>query len=249
MGPPTPCNKRTATEKYFDEGSVAENSCWFGFEQEYYTRTHGLDFGFWKEQTPASQGPYYCSYENYGSHMAQRHMDECIKYGLNITGINAEVGPRQYEYQLLGYGLKAADDLVMSRFLLHKIAHECELLISFHPKPFPGSEWNGSGLHANFSTPVTRADGGYEEIMNIVKNLEKNHARDMETYGEGNEARMTGECETATYDKFTWGIADRTASVRIGNDVFKNQKGYLEDRRPAANANPYCIVHALVLAQ
>ena len=63
----------------------------------------------------------------------------------------------------------------------------------------------------------------------------------MFVYGEGNEQRMTGAHETANYSTFTHGIANRGASVRIGNETYNNKKGYFEDRRPSSNCDPYIV--------
>ena len=63
----------------------------------------------------------------------------------------------------------------------------------------------------------------------------------MEVYGSDNNLRMTGNHETASYDKFSSGIANRGASVRIGNINYDNKKGYFEDRRPSSNCDPYLV--------
>ena len=163
-----------------------------------------------------------------------------------MAGNNAEVGPGQHEFQVVGEGLTAGDDLMMARYLLERIAAESNMTVSFAPKPKSGPEWNGSGLHTNFSTIQMRSPGGYDEILRAIGNMEKHHKEDIVAYGPGNEARMTGECETACFDTFTWGVADRSASVRIGRDTQIAKCGYLEDRRPPANANPYVIMATLV---
>ncbi len=133
----------------------------------------------------------------------------------------------------------------MSRFMLHRVAEDFGAKVTFAPKPIPGN-WNGAGLHSNVSTKETRAEGGMKAIERHMESLSKRHKEHMAVYGEGNEARMTGAHETASYDKFTWGIANRGASVRVNRQCADEGKGYFEDRRPASNADPYQITGMIV---
>ena len=132
------------------------------------------------------------------------------------------------------------DHLWMARFLLKRVAEEFGIVITIDPKPIKG-DWNGTGLHTNVSTKEMRADGGMKAIEAVMSKLEKRNAEHIEVYGEGNRDRMTGEHETANIDRFTWGVANRGASVRVPRQCAADGKGYFEDRRPASNADPYQI--------
>jgi len=166
--------------------------------------------------------------------------------GVLISGINAEVMPAQWEYQVGPCeGIEMGDHLWMSRFLLHRVAEEFGARISFSPKPIPG-DWNGAGLHTNVSTAETRAEGGMKHILAAMAKLEARHNEHIAVYGEGNEERLTGRHETGSIDKFSYGVADRGGSIRIPRQCAKEDKGYFEDRRPASNADPYQVTGIIV---
>jgi len=220
---------------------------WWGFEQEYFIVQDSQPIGFFND--PGPQGPYYCSVggdKAIGRQLAEHHTLSCLASGLTITGMNAEVAPGQWEYQCFAKDpLQAADDLIISRYILCALAEERGLDIDFSPKPIKG-DWNGSGCHTNFSTLRTRETGGKEYFERLLLTMRQRHDFHIEGYGELNHERLTGLHETQKIDEFSWGVADRGASIRIPRDTAKNDwKGYLEDRRPASNCDPYTVVNLI----
>ena len=229
---------------------------WFGIEQEYFIvdpKTK-LPLCFNNGQTPTlpePQGKYYCGVginRIFLREVPENHMEYCLYAGIKICGINAEVAPDQWEYQIGPcVGIDAGDHLWVSRYILNRVAEAFGLLISYHPKPLGvNSDWNGSGCHTNFSTKDMRNDNGIEFINQAIERLSLNHKLHMESYGEHNRERMSGLHETSSYDVFTCGRANRGASVRIPNVVLEESKGYFEDRRPASNCDPYLVTSLIM---
>lgn len=248
----TPLPSNTRYECAIAMGSVKELVPWFGLEQEYFLMNPktGKPVGFPANKEPEPQGPYYCGVAGskmFGRDIADAHFKACIYAGIKISGINSEVAPGQWEYQIgPAIGMEEGDMLWMSRYMLERIAEMRGYDVNYEPKPLAG-DWNGSGCHANFSTKPMREDGGYENtIIPAIEKLSKNHAEHLQAYGKGNEMRLTGKHETASMEKFKWGVADRGASVRVGADVAEKGKGYFEDRRPAGNCDPYVVTRLLV---
>ena len=221
---------------------------WYGFEQEYTFVSDGRPVGFPKDGYPAPQGQYYCGVGGglvTGRDVVEEHLNVCLAAGLDITGINAEVMLGQWEFQVMGKGNKeACDQLWIARYFLHRISEEQGFKVEFHPKPMVG-DWNGSGLHTNFSTKEMREVGGKELFDNIFSAFERNHIKHIANYGSSNEMRLTGRHETQSIDKFSWGVSDRGSSIRVPQATAKEWIGYLEDRRPASNADPYRIVRVI----
>ena len=223
---------------------------WFGLEQEYFMidNTTGNPLGFVNSLVASPQGQYYCSAgaaNSFGRNIAEEHLQACIKAGIKVSGINAEVAPGQWEFQVGPCtGIEEGDHLWVARYLLIRIAEKHNVSIDFEPKPIKG-DWNGSGCHTNFSTlPMregTNEHDGLHYIDDAIYKLSLKHAEHMNVYGEGNEERMTGKHETASYDKFSEGVANRGCSIRRGNETVKNRKGYFEDRRPSSNCDPYLV--------
>ena len=214
---------------------------WFGFEQEYTLYENDIPYGWPDIGQPAEQGDYYCG-RNAGEDIIKEHTDACIFAGVSIAGINSEVMLGQWEYQIgAGGAVNMSDDLWIARWLMEKICYKHGVTVSLDPKPIEG-DWNGAGCHTNFSTKLMRESiNGKELIIEACKAMEKVHKEHMEVYGDGNERRLTGLHETQEIDSFSWGISDRGASIRIPWQVEQEGRGYLEDRRPSANCNPYAV--------
>jgi len=223
---------------------------WLGFEQEYVLVMDGLPLGFPENGFPGPQGPYYCSVGDgnvAGRDIVEEHLDLSLDAGLKVTGINAEVMLGQWEYQIFGKGAKeAADSVILTRYLLFRTAEKYGVGVELHPKPVKG-DWNGSGMHTNFSTTKIREEGGEAYISELMGKFEKAHEEHIAVYGSSNEQRLTGFHETQSIDTFSYGVSDRGASIRIPIGTIQDGwKGYLEDRRPASNADPYLIAAMLI---
>lgn len=244
---PHPSNTRSSCVDMADK-HVAEE-CWFGIEQE-YTFFDGIKPLGWPDNGfPAPQGGYYCGVgadEVYGREIVEDHMDACLEAGLTFAGINAEVMPGQWEFQIGPVGAPdVGDELWIARWLLYRIAEDYGVSATLDAKPIKG-DWNGAGAHTNFSTKAMREDGGLAVIEEACEKLGKRALIHVKNYGADIESRLTGAHETQRWDEFSWGISDRGASIRIPWNVAVDKKGYLEDRRPNANADPYVICKLMI---
>lgn len=218
------------------------HEAWFGIEQEYTFFRGRSPLGWPEGGYPAPQGPFYCGVgadEVFGRDIVERHLDACLYSGIGISGVNAEVMPGQWEFQIGPLDpLTVSDQLWIARWLLYRIAEDFGVNATLYPKPVQG-DWNGAGAHTNFSTKEMRGDGGYVFIEAACKKLEERHAEHIAVYGAHNDLRLTGLHETCSIHEFRYGVGDRGASIRIPLPTMRDGKGYLEDRRPAANMNPY----------
>jgi glutamine synthetase len=251
-GEPLPTNKRAVAAKAF-EGREDEE-IWFGLEQEFtlFNLDERTPLGWPQGGMPSrAQGPYYCSVgpeNSFGRHITDAHYRACLFAGINISGTNGEVMPGQQEYQVGPcVGIDAGDQLMMSRYILQRVCEDFQVYCTLHPKPIVDGDWNGAGMHTNISTKAMREEGGLEVIKKAIYKLGAKHKLHIENYGEGNELRLTGKHETASIEKFCYGVANRGASIRIGRDTEAEGKGYFEDRRPSSNADPY-VVTGLIMS-
>ncbi|KAK0412854.1 hypothetical protein QR680_006448 [Steinernema hermaphroditum] len=233
---------------------VEADKPWFGMEQEYtMLDADGHIFGWPKQGFPGPQGPYYCGVgpeKVFARDVVEAHYSACLYAGIQISGTNAEAMPGQWEYQVGPCeGIQMADQLWMSRFILHRVAEDFGISVTLDPKPIAG-DWNGAGCHTNFSTEAMRQEGGYAVIEAAIARLQRNHRAHIAYYdpkcGKDNERRLTGKHETASIDQFSFGVASRAVSIRIPAQTHLDKKGYFEDRRPSSNCDPYSVTGAIV---
>ena len=238
---PHPSNKRALLRAELSDGE--HEGSWFGFEQEYTLFLGSRPLGFGQDRRfPPAQGPYYCGVgadQVSGRDVVEEHLRACTSAGIMISGVNAEVMPGQWEYQVGPLeALECSDHLWLSRYILYRITESFGVNATLDPKPITG-DWNGAGMHTNFSTEAMRAPGGYEHIETWCLSASDRIQEHLDAYGDGIEMRLTGKHETCSYKEFVYGVSDRNASIRIPMATARENRGYLEDRRPNANACPY----------
>lgn len=254
-GEPTISNKRFEANIIFED--VVDQKPWFGLEQEYFMvdRNTNKPLGFPQHGYPESQGKYYCGVgagRVFGRKLADLHYQLCLKAGIEIHGINAEVAPGQWEFQIGPCtGIEAGDHLWMARYILERVAELSNIIIEYDPKPLSG-DWNGSGCHTNFSTLNMRRGSptktGLDFIIEGIEKLRNHHQSHVKSFGNGNERRLTGNHETSNINEFTYSVANRSVSIRIPHHVSSNDSGYFEDRRPASNCDPYVVTSLITEA-
>jgi glutamine synthetase len=245
-GTPHPTNARATI--------LDDPGAWFGFEQEYFLYKDGRPLGFPAEGFPYPQGKYYTGvgYSSVGDiarEIVEEHLDLCIDAGINHEGINAEVAKGQWEFQIFGKGSKtAADQVWVARYILERLCEKYGVDVNYHCKPLGMDvDWNGSGMHSNFSTDYLREKGGKDYFEALMAAFDKYKNEHIAVYGPDNHLRLTGLHETQSIDKFNYGVANRGASIRVPHSFVNNgYKGYLEDRRPNSQGDPYKIASRIL---
>ncbi|GAA6216076.1 glutamine synthetase-like [Lates japonicus] len=244
-------NQRASCNKVMEK--VKEHCIWFGMEQEYTLYgTDGHPFSWPARGFPGPQGPYYCGVganNAYGRDIVECHYKACLYAGVKICGTNAEVMPSQWEFQVGPCeGIEMGDHLWVARYLLHRVCEDFGIVASLDPKPMTGN-WNGAGCHTNVSTKQMREEGGMQYIQQAIERLGRRHSEHIRVYdprgGQDNTRRLTGLHETSSINDFSSAVANRGASIRIPRQVGQDQRGYFEDRRPAANCDPYAVTKAI----
>ena len=252
---PHSTNTRNIASKVFTKESVNKYEPLFGIEREFFVYDNKLNppkiLG-WEHGTPEAQGPYYCSVgagKCFGKEFLEEALDLCLEINLNVTGSNIEVCPGQMEIQICAKGLEAADQCLILSYILDKLGEEYNYSINWAAKPVEG-DWNGSGCHVNFSTVQMRTPpedspfektNGYNEIIKAIEKLRVKHEEHIQVYGDDNASRLTGKHETSSIHSFSYGVANRGASIRIPRETHERGYGYFEDRRPSSSADLYLV--------
>ena len=234
---PANTNFRHFTRAIFEAGAHEEP--WFGIEQEYSLLEIKNKFTVKPLGWP-SVGANIC----YGRAVMDAHYKACLFAGIKISGTNCEVMPGQWEYQVGPcLGIEVGDQMWISRYLLGRVAEDFGISVSLEPKLF--KDWNGAGCHTNYSTKTMREKGGMDYIEGLLKRMAPKHVLHISLYG-NNEKRLTGHHETSNKEVFSYGVGSRACSVRIPTSTAAEKKGYIEDRRPASDMDPYVVAAAII---
>lgn len=248
---PNETNTRRELVDLMEKHGDLEPLC--GIEQEFvlFDKKTKLPYKWNTHDNPGMgpQGPYYCGVGGdnaFGREISDKHLELCLLADVKIYGTNAEVMPAQWEFQIGTCDpLRCADDMTMALYLLRRVTEDYDCYINLHPKPYLG-DWNGSGAHTNFSTKAMREEGGLKVIQDTIAKFEPYQKECIQSYGEFNEMRLTGDHETANVNQFLWGEGDRGASIRIPKQCVSDGKGYFEDRRPASNCDHYLVLSTIL---
>ena len=240
-GTPHNSNMRYKAEKIFDKSRDQEPM--FGLEQEFFISklVKGNYYPLFDKTDHKEQGNYYCGVGGENvicKDLIEEVLENLLYSNISITGMNAEVAPAQWEFQVCDYGIEASDDLIILRYICNRTFEKKGLIMDIRAKPLKG-DWNGSGCHINFSTKEMRENMGYSIIQQAINNLSKHHDLHIRHYGSDNSERLTGHHETSSISEFSYGVGSRNTSIRIPNQTVKENKGYFEDRRPSSSLNPY----------
>lgn len=247
-------NTRYLANEIFSKDNKYNEEPWFGLEQEFFliNKATGFPLGF---NANIPQGQYYCSVGSknaFGRNVVEEILQNALYAGISVSGMNAEVAPGQWEIQVgIVHNIDASDQLWMLRYIMNRTTENYNCYIDLHPKPLSLisnhlQHYNGSGLHTNYSVNSMRNEmNGYSNIDVAINKLKDDHNNAMKLYGDFNESRLSGSCETSSYDKFSFGVADRSASIRIPSETFNNGYGYIEDRRPSSLMDPYLVTSYL----
>ncbi|GAB4851166.1 gamma-glutamylcysteine synthetase [Ancistrocladus abbreviatus] len=245
-GDPIPTNKRHRAAEIFSNPKVIAEVPWYGVGQEYTLLQRNVKWplGWPVGAYPGPQGPYYCGVgadKSFGRDISDAHYKACLYAGINISGTNGEVMPGQVGPSV---GIEAGDHIWCSRYILERITEQAGVALTLDPKPIEAGHFLIIVVH--FSYPrlsLTPFDA--DRAIGMVQDH-------ISAYGEGNERRLTGKHETANINTFSWGVANRGCSIRVGRETEKQGKGitsipdgYLEDRRPASNMDPYVVTSSL----
>ena len=257
---PHPGNTRYHTYQLFKNNYVNEQNPWFGFEQEFFfTKRKGMndiplgmcknhDNDTWLSLSGEKQQNNYCGIGPkyiFSRKLTDEVLMRLLYSNITCTGLNYEVAPGQCEFQIFGENIDAADSLILFRYIIQRSAEEYDYEINFHPKPMEG-DWNGSGCHTNYSTKEMRENNSWKVIEQYISDLKNNHDIHIDNYGDDNKKRLTGEHETASWKTFSSGVANRGASIRIPSQTYYKKSGYIEDRRPSSNCDPYLVIYHII---
>jgi glutamine synthetase len=205
------------------EAGAATDAPWIGFEQEYTWLKGDKPLGFPEDGEPALQGPYSCGVGAdvvFGRSIVEAHPRACIDAGIMLYGINAEVMPGHWEFQLGSRGLTGespdpltvSDHLCLARYLLWRIAEGFGVVPTFAAKPMQG-DWNGAGMPANCSTRRRRnLEAGLEARHRAITALVATHDEHIAVYGHGLAERLTGLHETCALQECRAGVEQPHAS-------------------------------------
>ena len=188
-------NTRAELRRVLSAGAEKEEP-WFGFEQEYTLFKNRTPLGWPDKGYPAPQGPFYCGIgadEVFGRELVEKHLKCCLEAGILIFGVNAEVMPGQWEFQIGYRGFKgesadpltAADHAWLARYLLYRLGEDFKITATLDNKPVKGN-WNGAGQHTNFSLKSMRNPSiGKQSIDSAISLLSKKHQEHISVYGHG----------------------------------------------------------------